>query len=263
MLTLGIQLNTISINNRTVNANISPLDIGSLSYYFDLSNRNNVTVNPSSTDNFLESTNLGTEGTSFVLTNTTTADQPDYTNASSPFGLSYANFDGGNEFLYIAGTSDKTTPASIDLGTSYSIFAVVDNEATNTVSGITGGRNPNAFVFRFLSNTTQLSNSIYETSGITTESVAPSNPDLIGTAISTIGGVDGSLRTLWNGEESTPSSYTGTPVSDSDIFVGKSNNSAQYFLGRIYEIGFFTKELTDREIEVLNNYAKNKYNINF
>ena len=32
MLTLGIQLNTISINNRTVNANTSPLDIGSLTY---------------------------------------------------------------------------------------------------------------------------------------------------------------------------------------------------------------------------------------
>jgi len=71
------------------------------------------------------------------------------------------------------------------------------------------------------------------------------------------------LRTLWNGEESAPSSYTGTPVSNSDIFVGKSNTSAQYFTGRIYEIGFFTKELTNREIEVLNNYAKNKYNINF
>ena len=153
MLTLGIQLNTISINNRTVNANTSPLDIGSLPYYFDLSNVNNVTVNPSSTSNFLESTNLGTQGTSFVLTNTTTVDQPEYTNASSPLGLSYANFDGGNEFLYIAGTSDKNTPASIDLGTSYSIFAVVDNQATNTVSGITGGRNPNTFVFRFLSLT--------------------------------------------------------------------------------------------------------------
>ena len=263
MLTLGIQLNTISINNRTVNANTSPLDIGNLPYYFDLSNPDNVTVNPSAPTNFLETTNLGTQGTSFVLTNTTTADQPDYTNASSPLGLSYAKFDGGNEFLYIAGTSNKTPPADIDLGTSYSIFCVVDNEATSTVSGITGGRNPNTFVFRFLSNTTQLSNSIYETSGITTESVAPSNPDLIGTAISTIGGVDGTLRTLCNGEESAPSTYTGTPVSDCDIFVGKSNNSAQYFLGRIYEIGFFTKELTDREIEVLNNYAKNKYNINF
>ena len=262
MLTLGIQLNTISINNRTVNANTSPLDIGSLPYYFDLSNVNNVTVNPSSTSNFLESTNLGTQGTSFVLTNTTTTDQPEYTNASSPLGLSYANFDGGNEFLYIAGTSDKNTPASIDLGTSYSIFAVVDNQATNTVSGITGGRNPNTFVFRFLSNATQLSNSVFAGS-TTTETVAPANPDLIGSAISTIGGVDGNLRTLWNGEESTPSTYTGTPVSNSDIFVGKANNSAQFFLGRIYEIGFFTKELTNREIEVLNNYAKNKYNINF
>ena len=262
MLTLGIQLNTISINNRTVNANTSPLDIGSLPYYFDLSNPDNVTVNPSAPTNLLESTNLGTEGTSFVLTNTTTNDQPEYTNASSPLGLSYTNFDGSNEFLYIASTSDKTTPASINLGASYSIFAVVDNEATNTVSGITGGRNPNTFVFRFLSNTTQLSNSVFAGS-TTTETVAPANPDLIGTAISTIGGVDGTLRTLWNGEESTPSTYTGTPVSNSDIFVGKSNNSAQYFLGRIYEIGFFTKELTNREIEVLNNYAKNKYNINF
>mgnify|MGYP005729401355 CR=1 FL=1 len=261
MLTLGIQLNTISINNRTVSANTSPLDIGSLAYYFDLSNANNVTLNPSSA-NFLETTNLGTEGTSFVLTNTTTADQPEYTNAGSPLGLSYANFDGGNEFLYIADTSDKTTPASINLGINYSIFAVVDNQATNTVSGITGGRNPNTFVFRFLNNTTQLSNTVFAGS-TTTETVAPANPDLIGSAISTIGGVDGTLRTLWNGEESTPSSYTGTPVSNSDIFVGKSNNSAQYFLGRIYEIGFFTKELTNREIEVLNNYAKNKYNINF
>ena len=88
MLTLGIQLNTISINNRTVNANTSPLDIGSLPYYFDLSNPDNVTVNPSAPTNLLESTNLGTEGTSFVLTNTTTNDQPEYTNASSPLGLS-------------------------------------------------------------------------------------------------------------------------------------------------------------------------------
>ena len=87
-------------------------------------------------------------------------------------------------------------------------------------------RNPNTFVFRFLDNTTQLSNTVFAGAN-TTETVGPANPNLIGSAISTVGGTDGTLRVLeWR--RNSPSTITGTPVRDSDIFR-KANNSVSIF----------------------------------
>ena len=120
------------------------------------------------------------------------------------------------------------------------------------------------FVFRFLSNGTQLANTIFDTGGVlTTETVGPANPNLIGSAITTVGGVGGDLRVLWNGEETTPTAISGTPVDTSEVFVGKANNTAQYFNGKIYEIAFYSRTLDDDMILQLNTYAQNKYGINF
>jgi len=263
MLILG--LNTISANVNTRTVNFIPTDIRSCNFWFDFSNSSNVTVFDPSINTINSVDNLGELGNGFSLANSDKNSTPILVSDGTPIqGLSYANFNGTDQFLYICLSSDLTTAVPVPQTTNYSIFAVVDNEASGTVSGITGGRNPNMFVFRFLSSGTQLANTIFDTTGsLTTETAVPANPNLIGSAITTVGGAGGDLRVLWNGEETTPTSISGTPVDSSEVFVGKANNTTQFLTGKIYEIAFYGRTLDDDMILNLNTYAQNKYGINF
>ena len=179
--------------------------------------------------------------------------------------LGYTNFNGdGFPWLQMSeGTELGSEAASINLGSNYSIFVVVDNEAESGVSGITGGRNPNAYVLRFSGNA--LIQSVFDSGGNVADSIATSSE--FGSVIATTSydaETGGLVELRWNGTDTnSPGEFEGSPVNEAKILVGKSNNSAQYFTGRIYEFAIFNRVLVDEDKDLLDAYVEDKYNVEF
>lgn len=177
--------------------------------------------------------------------------------------LGYTNFTGnGVPWLQMSeGTELGSEAASITLGSNYSLFAVVDNEAESGVSGITGGRNPNAYVLRFSGNS--LIHSVFDSEGNVADSIATSS-EFGSVIITTAYSETGSVEIRWNGSDSgSPGTFENAPINAAKILVGKSNNSAQYFTGKIYEFAIFNRALVDDDKDLLDAYVEDKYNVTF
>ena len=179
--------------------------------------------------------------------------------------LGFTNFTGnGVPWLQMSeGTEIGSEAADITLGTNYTIFVVVDNEAESGVSGVTGGRNPNTYVLRFSGNS--LLQSVYDSGGSNADAIATSSE--FGSVIATTSYDEetlGAVELRWNGTDTgSPGTFEGSPITASNIFVGKSNNAAQYFTGRIYEFAIFNRALVDDDKDLLDAYVEDKYNVTF
>ena len=184
------------------------------------------------------------------------------TDASGQNSLDYSQHNGGGQCYTISDSGG--TAIAVDHGVEYTVYVVQDNDADTGVSGISGGRSPNAFAFRWSGN--NLIQTVYDSSGTGSDSINPTgtSEENFGAASFTVSESLNAVSARFNGEFNTPGIIGGTVVNSSNnLFIGKSNTSTQYYNGKIYEFMLFTKVLGEPELEQLDLYVQNKYNFSF
>jgi|5_EtaG_2_1085323.scaffolds.fasta_scaffold00055_92 hypothetical protein len=184
------------------------------------------------------------------------------TDGSGQNGLDYSEHNGGGQSYTI--TDSLGTTVAVDHGDEYTFYVVQDNDAASGVSGIAGGRSPNAFAFRW--SGANLIQTAYNSSGTGNDSINPAGTaeENFGVASFTVSDAANEVSARFNGEFNTPGVISGTVVPTSNsFFIGKSNITTQYYTGKIYEFMLFTKVLNETELGQLDLYVQNKYNFSF
>lgn len=266
---LSLQANT---RISQVPAAITPeiLSSGDLAYWFDMGDKlTYINASSDTTAGSVDSiSNKGTGSSSEGAEIFLTASEANAFKFATDTRGTHFTFGGTNDFVGHSSTGSTvgSAGANIQVAANYTMFIVLDNEASSGVSGPTGGRNSdtpgssNAYACRFNGN--MLIFTQFVTGGNGTDTVSTSNE--FGVLIVTINGLTGAVEARFNGVDSnSPGTLSGTPVTSFDLLIGKSNNSAQEFTGKVYEIGFFKRVLTDPEKQQLDNYVKTKYNVSF
>lgn len=184
------------------------------------------------------------------------------TDASGQNGLDYSQHNGGGQCYTISDSAG--TGIAVDHGDEYTVYVVQDNDAASGVSGIAGGRSPNAFAFRWSGS--NLIQTVYDSSGTASDSINPTGTaeETFGVASFTVSNSNDEVSARFNGESNAPGVISGAPVLASNaFFIGKSNTSSQYYTGKIYEFMIFTKLLSEAQLGQLDTYVQNKYNFLF
>ena len=154
--------------------------------------------------------------------------------------------------------------ASVNFGEDYTVAIVQENDALSGVSGLTGGRTPNGYSFRWSGNT--LIGTTYAAGGQASNSINPvgTSENDFGFCLQVVDNVNDQLRAIFNGNSNTPGAISGDPVSTvGALYVGKGNTSGQYFTGKIYEFMLFKGVLTAEQLAQLDTYVTTKYNFTF
>jgi hypothetical protein len=187
---------------------------------------------------------------------------PVYSNLNGQNGFNYSNHLGGGQSyeLYDSGGS----LAQVNYGENYTIAVVQENDALSGVSGLTGGRSPNGYSFRWSGST--LIGSSYAAGGQASDSINPvgTSENDFGFCLQVVDNDNDQLSVIFNGDSNTPGAISGDPVSTvGKLLVGKANNTGQYFTGKIYEFMLFKGVLTAEQLTQLDTYVKTKYDFTF
>lgn len=192
---------------------------------------------------------------------TTTASQEPSLVSGGQNNLSYSSHNGTDKAYTL--TDANGGNISVPYGQDYTLVVVQDNDASgSTVSGMTGGRTPNGYAFRWSGAT--LIGTVYAQGGNASDSLNPvetSEYDF-GVAIQTVDNANDEIEVIFNGvAPNSPGAIVGDPVNTvSNLFVGKANTAGQFYTGKIYEFMLYKAALTDVEIAQLHAYITNKYN---
>jgi hypothetical protein len=187
---------------------------------------------------------------------------PVYSNLNGQNGFNFSSHLGGGQAyeLYDSGGS----VASVNFGEDYTIAVVQENDALSGLSGLTGGRSPNGYAFRWSGNT--LIGTTYAAGGQASDSINPvgTSENDFGFCLQVVDNVNDQLSVIFNGDSNTPGTISGDPVGTvGKLFVGKGNTTGQYYTGKIYEFMLFKGVLTAEQLAQLDTYVKTKYNFTF
>ena len=176
--------------------------------------------------------------------------------------FNYSKHLGGGQSYQLYDSGGGT--ASVNFTENYTIAVVQENDALSGVSGLTGGRTPNGYSFRWSGNT--LIGTTYAAGGQASNSINPvgTSENDFGFCLQVVDNVNDQLRAIFNGDSNTPAVISGDPVNTvGALYVGKGNTSGQYFTGKIYEFMLFKGVLTDEQLAELDTYVTTKYNFTF
>jgi len=187
---------------------------------------------------------------------------PVYSNLNGQNGFNFSSHLGGGQSyqLYDSGGNAQ----SVNYGEDYTIAVVQENDAFSGVSGITGGRSPNGYAFRWSGST--LIGTTYAQGGQANDSINPvgTSENDFGFCLQIVDNVNDQISVVFNGDSNTPGTITGDPVNTvGALYVGKGNNTSQYFTGKIYEFMLFKGVLSPEQLVQLNTYVKTKYDFTF
>ena len=243
---------------------VTPAEIaGGADIWFDATKRENVTENggraSSVRNSGSESSQPNPGVVDWVLSYVGT--EATYEQVGGQNDLPFLKFTGSESFQ-IEKTDNLGTPANVVYGTEYTIMIIQDVISSINTRGVTGGRNPNGFVCRFNSSNV-LIQSVYNSSTIASDSISPTGGQGFGIITCNTSDTNNTNSVRFNAQSNTPAAVGGTPVSESNIFVGKGNNSTQYYEGRIYEWALFKSSLSDADLDLLDADVQNKYNFTY
>jgi len=188
---------------------------------------------------------------------------PVYSNLNGQNGFDFSSHLGGGQSyqLYDSGGN----PVSVNYGENYTLAVIQENDLFGGgVSGITGGRNPNGYTFRWSGSA--LIGTVYAQGGNASDSINPqgTSENDFGIAVQRVDNDNDEISVRFNGDSNAASTITGDPVNTvSSLYVGKANNGTQYFTGKVYEFMFWKRVLTAEELTQLDTYVKTKYDFTF
>ena len=124
-------------------------------------------------------------------------------------------------------------------------------------------RSPNVVSMRFINNGANTTISQFTSGSTATDSQATSPlATNLNYSMYDISDDDNLLTAYYNGNAGASTSMTGTPIITAGVFIiGSSNSSAQFFNGDIFEVFYFTSNLTDKLKGEIEAYIETKYAI--
>jgi len=261
---LGLGLGIHKGSTGTASSVLTPAEIaGGADIWFDATQRENVTENGGRVTSVRNSGNQSSQPNpgvvDWVLNYIGT--EAAYEQTGGQNNLPFLKFTGSESFQ-IEQTDNLGTAANVNYGTEYTIMIIQDVGGTGTTRGVTGARNPNGFVCRF-NNSDVLIQSVYNSSSLASDSILPTGGQGFGIITCNTSDTNNTNSVRFNAQSNAPATVSGTPVSTSNIFVGKGNNTTQFYEGNIYEWALFKSSLSSADLDLLDAYVQDKYNFTY
>ena len=227
--------------------------------WFDWTDRNTVTLSGSLIES-IDNKATETPWDTYKL-NATSGQEPELSATNGQNNLSYSLHDTNSDKSYTLVDANGGN-ISVPYGEDYTLVVVQDNDQDSGVSGLTGGRTPNGYAFRWSGDV--LIGTVYAQGGQASDSINPvgTTEKDFGVAIQRVDNVNDQVEVIFNGvSPNSPGNISGDPVNTVDnLFVGKASTAGQYYKGKIYEFMLYKAALTNAEIAQLHAYITNKYN---
>ena len=143
------------------------------------------------------------------------------------------------------------------------IVARLVDEGTQSVYGMATMRSPNVVSMRYINDGANTTISQFTSSATATDSQATSPlATNLNYSMYDINDTGDELTAYYNGTAGASVVMSGTPVTTAGQFIiGSSNTSAQFFNGDIFEVFYFTSNLTDKLKGEIEAYIETKYAI--
>ena len=226
--------------------------------WFDWTDRTSITLSGSLIESINNKATI-TPWNTYKLA-ATSSQEPTLGSVGGQNNYSYSTHDGTDQAYTLVDANGGNI--SVPYGEDFTLVVVQDNDAASGVSGMTGGRTPNGYAFRWSGST--LIGTVYAQGGQASDSINPVGTTEFdfGVALQTVDNVNDEVEVIFNGvSPNSPGAISGNPVNTvSNLFVGKANTGGQLYKGKIYEFMLYKAALTSAEIAQLHAYITNKYN---